>query len=133
MQGYRTRRPTAMVSGQCLRVWYIFEMAHTRPLAQERYTLQLGNRGRIVLPAEVRHRLDLKQGDRLILSVEADGTLLLPGARALAQRLQGMFADVDPGVDLADELIADRRAEARQDADADRKRPSRDASSTHRE
>jgi len=51
----------------------------------------------------------------------------------LAQRLQGMFADVDPGVDLADELIADRRAEARQDADADRKRPSRDASSTHRE
>ncbi len=108
-------------------------MAHTRPLAQERHTLQLGNRGRIVLPAAVRHRLDLKQGDRLILSVEADGTLLLQGARVLAQRLQGMFADVAPGVDLADELIADRRAEARQDADADRKRVGRDASSTHRE
>ncbi|MGQ0594831.1 MAG: AbrB/MazE/SpoVT family DNA-binding domain-containing protein [Gammaproteobacteria bacterium] len=108
-------------------------MAHARPLAQERHTLQLGNRGRIVLPAEVRHRLDLKQGDRLILSVEADGTLLLQGTRVLAQRLQGMFADVAPGVDLAGELVADRRAEARQDADADRKRSSGDASSTHRE
>jgi len=109
-------------------------MVHTTSLAQERHTLQLGNRERIVLPAELRHRLDLKQGDRLILSVEADGTLLLPGARALAQRLQGMFAHPAPGVDLADELLADRRAEARQDADADMKRPGRDsASSTHRE
>ena len=108
-------------------------MAHTTSLAQERHTLQFGNRGRIVLPAEVRHRLDLKQGDRLILSVEADGTLLLQGARVPAQRLQGMFAEVAPGVGLADELIADRRAEARQDADADGKRPGGDASSTHRE
>lgn len=133
MQGYRTRRPTAIVSGQCLRVWYISEMAHTRPLTQERHTLQLGNRGRIVLPAEVRHRLDLKQGDRLILSVEADGTLLLQSARTLAHRLQGMFADLAPGVDLADELLADRRAEARQDADADVRRPGMDASSRRRE
>ncbi|MGH8565088.1 MAG: hypothetical protein ACREXW_13795 [Gammaproteobacteria bacterium] len=51
----------------------------------------------------------------------------------LAQRLQGMLADVAPGVDLADELIADRRAEARQDADVDEKRTGRDGSSTHRE
>lgn len=108
-------------------------MAHTRPLAQERHTLQLGNRGRIVLPAAVRHRLDLKQGDRLILSVEADGTLLLQGARTLAQRLQGMFAELAPGVDLADELLADRRAEARRDANAGMKRPGMEASSTHRE
>ena len=37
-----------------------------------------------------------------------------------------MFADVAPGVNLAEELIANRRAEARQDADADKKRPGRD-------
>lgn len=108
-------------------------MAHTASLAQEHHTLQLGNQGRIVLPAEVGHRLGLKQRDRLILSVEADGTLLLQGARTLAQRLQGMFADLAPGVDLADELLSDRRAEARQEADADGKRPGRDASSPYRE
>ncbi|MGH8566920.1 MAG: AbrB/MazE/SpoVT family DNA-binding domain-containing protein [Gammaproteobacteria bacterium] len=101
-------------------------MAHAELLAQDRHTLQLGNRGRIVLPAEVRHRLDLKQGDRLILTIEADGTLRLQSTRALAHRLQGMFADLAPGVDLAIELIAERRAEARQDADPDMKRPGMD-------
>ncbi len=108
-------------------VWYIFKMAHAKPLAQDRHTLQLGNRGRIVLPAEVRHRLDRKQGDRLILTVETDGTLLLQSTRALAHRPQGMFADLAPGVDLANELIAERRAEARQDADQDAKRPTMEA------
>ena len=33
--------------------------------------------------------------------------------RAVAERLHGMFAPVAPGVSLADELTADRRAEAR--------------------
>jgi len=33
--------------------------------------------------------------------------------RAAAERMLGLFADVAPGVSLADELIADRRAEAR--------------------
>ena len=59
-----------------------------------------------MLPAKIRHRLDLKQGDRLILSLEADGTLLLQGGRTLAQRLQGMFADLTPGVDLAGRIFA---------------------------
>jgi hypothetical protein len=36
--------------------------------------------------------------------------------RAAAERMRGMFAHVAPGVSLADELIADRRAEARADA-----------------
>lgn len=33
--------------------------------------------------------------------------------RAAASRLRGLFADVAPGESLVDELIADRRAEAR--------------------
>jgi hypothetical protein len=33
--------------------------------------------------------------------------------RAAALRLRGLFADVAPGESLVDELIADRRAEAR--------------------
>jgi hypothetical protein len=41
--------------------------------------------------------------------------------RAEAERLTGLFADVDPGSSWADELIADRRveaaAEARDEAD----------------
>lgn len=33
--------------------------------------------------------------------------------RAAAERLRGLFADVAPGESLVDELIADRRTEAR--------------------
>jgi hypothetical protein len=42
--------------------------------------------------------------------------------RAAAERLRGMFAHVAPGVSLADELIAVRRAEARAEAQADARR-----------
>jgi hypothetical protein len=35
--------------------------------------------------------------------------------RAAAERLRGLFAHVAPGRSLADELIADRRAEVRRD------------------
>lgn len=44
--------------------------------------------------------------------------------RAAAERARGMFAHVAPGVSLADELIADRRAEAQAEerADAQRRR-----------
>lgn len=44
--------------------------------------------------------------------------------RAVAQQMRGMFAHVAPGVSMADELIADRRAEAQAEerADAQRRR-----------
>ena len=79
------------------------------------YTLHLRNRGRIVLPSEVRSRLDLKEGDRLILSVEADGTLRLVSAREAARRGKGLLRQMLPSVEercLSEELIAERGAEA---------------------
>jgi ABC-type branched-subunit amino acid transport system substrate-binding protein len=43
--------------------------------------------------------------------------------RRTAQQMRGMFAHLAPGVSMADELIADRRAEVRaeESADADRR------------
>jgi AbrB family looped-hinge helix DNA binding protein len=87
-------------------------MSHKTKLTQENYPLHLGDRGRLVLPAEVRRRLDLKDGERLILTVEEDGSLRLVSARMLARQLKGLFRELSPGVDLAEELIAERRAEA---------------------
>lgn len=87
-------------------------MAHT-----ERYSVALGERGRLVLPAPLRRRLDLHPGDRLIVSVDADGEVRLASSRELARRLEGMYRDLAPGRSFADELIAERRAEAvREDA-----------------
>lgn len=40
--------------------------------------------------------------------------------RAAAKRLRGLFADVAPGEDLADEMIADRRRSTLAEAPEDR-------------
>jgi len=80
--------------------------------ATTQYCLHLGARGRVVLPAAVRERLELREGDRLVLVVEPDGTMRLAPLRRQVQRLQGAYAHVAPGASLADELIAARRREA---------------------
>ncbi len=54
----------------------------------------------------------LREGDRLIVTVEPDGSLTVVPAKVVAQRALGMFRDVAPGRSLADELIAERRQEA---------------------
>lgn len=77
-----------------------------------RYTVQLGARGRIVLPAEVRRRLDLKEGDRLVLVEDGPRTLRLIGARDLVEQLRGSLRPWTEGRSLVDELSAERRRAA---------------------
>lgn len=52
----------------------------------------------------------------------ASGTPTVKRRRKAAERLRGMFAHVAPGVSLADELIADRRAEVREEERAETER-----------
>ncbi len=93
-------------------------MTHTTTSNQpEQYTLHLGARGRLVLPASIRERLNLKEGDRLVLTVEADGSLRLLSLREQVRKLQGLFKNIAPGVSLADELIQERREEARRESE----------------
>ncbi|MCM8749536.1 AbrB/MazE/SpoVT family DNA-binding domain-containing protein [Thermomicrobiaceae bacterium CFH 74404] len=81
----------------------------------EHYTIALDERGRLVLPARLRRRLDLRPGDRLIITVDAAGGLRVVSAREQARRLRGLYRDLAPGRSLADELIAERREEARRE------------------
>src|SRR5215831_7587645 len=74
----------------------------------------MADRGRLVLPVEVRERLHIKPGDRLTLRVEPDGTMKLLTAAAFARSLRGMFKHLGvPGRSIVDDLIAERRREAR--------------------
>ena len=82
----------------------------------ERYTIALGERGRLVLPARLRRRLDLHPGDRLIITIDAEGGVRIVSAREQARRLYGLYRDLAPGRSLADELIAERREETRREA-----------------
>ena len=53
-------------------------------------------RGRVVLPAALRARLDLKEGTALLIEVEPDGSLHLTTREAKARALLGI-AGPDPG------------------------------------
>ncbi len=71
------------------------------------YALSVGDRGRVVIPAEVRERADLREGTPLILLETPDGLVLL-SREQLRARVRREFI----GVDLVAELLADRRQAA---------------------
>jgi AbrB family looped-hinge helix DNA binding protein len=84
-----------------------------QPLQQ--YTIQAGDRGRLVLPASLRKQIGLETGDRFVITVEPDHSLRLVNLKHQVQKAEGLFKDLAPGISLADELIAERRAEAIQE------------------
>jgi bifunctional DNA-binding transcriptional regulator/antitoxin component of YhaV-PrlF toxin-antitoxin module len=68
-----------------------------------------------VIPAELRRTFQLEAGETLVARVEED-RLVLERPRAALARLQRAFGQAVPaGVSLADELLADRRAEVRRE------------------
>jgi AbrB family looped-hinge helix DNA binding protein len=67
----------------------------------------VGDRGRIVVPAEVRQRAGLSEGTPLVLIETPDGLILLTREQIKAR----VRADLS-GLDLVEELLAERRAQA---------------------
>lgn len=80
---------------------------------QEHYFhLKIDGSGRIVLPAEVRSRFRMAEGDTVTL-VETEGQLQIRTRQAALARMQEYFAKlVPPDVSLVDELLQERREEA---------------------
>jgi AbrB family looped-hinge helix DNA binding protein len=76
------------------------------------HSIHLGAKGRLVLPAPVRKQLELEEGDRLVLTIEADGRLSVVSFKEQARKCRGLLREAAPGRSLADELIAERRVEA---------------------
>lgn len=68
--------------------------------------------GRLQLPVEVRRALGLEDGDTVVMVVK-DGELRVRPFRDVLSAIHKEMRDTIPkGVSLADELIAERRAEA---------------------
>lgn len=76
-------------------------------------TVRVGPKGRIVLPIEARRTLGIKEGDELVAVLDKDVLKLMTRDAAL-RSLRDMFAGVEGS--LADELVAERRAEAAREA-----------------
>ncbi|MBI4898629.1 MAG: AbrB/MazE/SpoVT family DNA-binding domain-containing protein [Actinobacteria bacterium] len=77
------------------------------------YTVQTDARGRLLLPKELRQHLGIEPKGSVIVSACDDGSVVLRDPRAerhdALQRARGSFRDRGGS---ADELIAQRRAEA---------------------
>ena len=91
--------------------------------SHNRFALVVDGRGRVVLPAGARRGMGLGEGDRLILTIEEDGSARLVSARVAVREAKGILKDLLPGLasgtGLAEELISDRRAEARAEAEGE--------------
>ncbi len=75
--------------------------------------VRLGPGGRVVIPAEMREAMGLKQGDPMLATLGDDGELRLGTLDELARELQSITAKYAPdGVSQVDELIKERRLEA---------------------
>ena len=76
------------------------------------HTVVVGDRGRVVVPAEVREQAGLVEGTVLVL-LNTPGGLVLMTRRQLLARVRGELE----GLDLVNELLAERRRDAeREDA-----------------
>ena len=78
------------------------------------YHVTVTDRGRLVLPVELRDRLKIRGGDRLAVILEEDGTISIKTREVALNNLQGMYKHLArPGERASDRLIAERRREAR--------------------
>lgn len=91
-------------------MWYIVRMAHF-----DSFPVQLGDRGRLVLPAAIRKRLRLREGDELLVTVQPDGSLRLTSPRQAVRETRGLYRARAGDRSLSDELIAERRAEVKRE------------------
>jgi len=78
---------------------------------------RLNQNGRIVIPAEIREKMELTVGDTLLFRVE-DDVLKIESHRMRIRRVQESLRRlIPPDRCLSDELIADRREEARREVE----------------
>ena len=81
-------------------MWYYDDMSGS-------HVTVMGDRGRLVVPSELRARAGLLPGTPVTLIESADGIVLLT-----REQLKRMVRRDLAGVDLVAELIADRRRES---------------------
>jgi AbrB family looped-hinge helix DNA binding protein len=71
--------------------------------------------GRLVIPVAFRSALGINPGDEVVLRIEDDELRITTLRQRIAQAQRLVRKYVKPGVSLVDELLSERRAEARKE------------------
>lgn len=77
--------------------------------------VQVGEKGRIVIPAEIREAMGISPGDSIELRFKDDELRIFTRHARLKQAQERARRLVPSGVSLADELLAERREEAKRE------------------
>ena len=75
--------------------------------------LRINENGRVVIPAAFRRALGINAGDEVVLRMEDDELRITTLKRRLERAQRLVRKHVKPGTSLVDELIAERREEAK--------------------
>ncbi len=73
---------------------------------------KIDKNGRVFIPADYRRELGLKPGDRVLVELHEGELRILSQLEGIRRAQEIVARHVGPGRSLADELIAERRAEA---------------------
>jgi AbrB family looped-hinge helix DNA binding protein len=95
-------------------MWYVSAVSHITSPSHEEYSVRLGERGRLVLPAELRRALGFSAGDELVVRLDGDGVRIV-SRRQLARQARGLLRATGKQRDLVAELLAERRQEVAQE------------------
>jgi AbrB family looped-hinge helix DNA binding protein len=94
--------------------------AHGRPvtgIGNDIFRIAVETGGRIALPPAVRKCLGVSEGDYVVLKAQRDGSVIVVSVKQVVDQAMGHLRDVAPGRSLADDLIAERREEARRESE----------------
>jgi AbrB family looped-hinge helix DNA binding protein len=89
-----------------------FDATVHRSADSDQQVVEMGAAGRLVIPAAFRAALGMKPGDKLTVTLEANELRIYTRREGIRRAREIIRKYVPEGVSLADELIADRRAEA---------------------
>ena len=92
-----------------------------------RYTIPVGENGRIILPRELRRMLGVEKGSRVVIEAGGDRLELTTAERLRREardRYRRLFPDRERNV--VDEFIAEKHEEVRREGDAAPSDPSAD-------
>ena len=77
-------------------------------------TVKVSRRYQIVVPAEVRQRLNIQSGDRLLMDVQDGMIILLSQPENYTQHLAGLHNEIWEGID-AQKYIDEERSSSKND------------------
>jgi AbrB family looped-hinge helix DNA binding protein len=80
----------------------------------EPVSLRIGKNGRIVIPASFREALGLSENDTVVATLEGK-RIILETEEALLERLYQMVGTVSEGKLVSEELLRERREEAKRE------------------